>query len=321
MVLLNWHTGIVIIDRFILNGATFMTGFFVLSGFILTHVHMNSDFTKKREILNFFIRRIAKIYPTYIIATITFFIIYHNLSNRDIIRIVLNDISLTQAFYPSMFSLGINGGTWSISVEMFLYFLFPFFMIIFRNDAKIIIIGFLLVTLASLNIALVDPLEDKFAGDILYSNPVFRLGEFCLGIGFYFIKENKVFQKKHGLVLTSVLLFLACTYLGHFRNQYMLGQFLIAPLFGVLITFAFYSKSIVLNNGVLEYLRKISYSFYLWQFLWTIFINANNININHLIIFHFLITLIIASISFYFIEEGVRRKILLLVQFNKQPNA
>lgn len=38
----NWDCGAKIIDKFLIKGATFMSGFFVLSGFIMSHVYINT---------------------------------------------------------------------------------------------------------------------------------------------------------------------------------------------------------------------------------------------------------------------------------------
>ena len=61
------------IDRFFANGACFMTGFFVLSGFIMMLVYENADFGKQKNIFDYYIKRFAKIYPTYIVGTIVYF--------------------------------------------------------------------------------------------------------------------------------------------------------------------------------------------------------------------------------------------------------
>ena len=44
---LGYTLDINFLDRFLLNGATFMTGFFVLSGFILAHVYRDENFVSR----------------------------------------------------------------------------------------------------------------------------------------------------------------------------------------------------------------------------------------------------------------------------------
>lgn len=67
---LGYNTGIALLDKFLNNGAVFMTGFFVLSGYIMCYVYSTKDFRKKSEIYNFYLKRFARVYPVYFIATV-----------------------------------------------------------------------------------------------------------------------------------------------------------------------------------------------------------------------------------------------------------
>jgi peptidoglycan/LPS O-acetylase OafA/YrhL len=55
-----------------------MNGFFVLSGFIMAHVYAKADFSEKQQIFNFYIKRFAKIYPTYLVATVVYFLFFRD---------------------------------------------------------------------------------------------------------------------------------------------------------------------------------------------------------------------------------------------------
>jgi peptidoglycan/LPS O-acetylase OafA/YrhL len=70
------------------------------------------------------------------------------------VRVFVNDPFLLQAFFPSMFNVGINGGTWSLGVEMFLYFLFPFLMLLSRDSAKILIPAIVFTLVVGSNVAI-----------------------------------------------------------------------------------------------------------------------------------------------------------------------
>jgi peptidoglycan/LPS O-acetylase OafA/YrhL len=87
---LGWKLNVKILDKFLYNGATFMTGFFVLSGFIMTHVYMNTDFTNQKNIFKFYLKRFAKIYPTYAISTIVYFAIFRDFSSKQYLRVIIN---------------------------------------------------------------------------------------------------------------------------------------------------------------------------------------------------------------------------------------
>lgn len=308
---LGWQLGVKILDKFFLNGASFMTGFFVLSGFIMAHVYKNTEFTKRENIYNFFVRRFAKIYPVYLISTIIYFLIFRDFSKYQYIRVVINDLFMTQAFLPSMFAIGINGGTWSLSVEIFLYFLFPFLMIISGKSPKVLFFSILFLAITSLNVTLDNT-------DYIYANPIFRVGDFLCGIGFYFLCKDfkKISNSFFVNFLLLILLFLTCTFLGDSKYVYMQGQILLAPLFGLWICILFNTKSKFYNNNILEYLGSISYSFYMWQFASislskSLILAHPNFNLNFLILAALLFNVAIASISYHFIEEKFRKFILL----------
>lgn len=302
---LNWKIENIALDKLITHGAVFMTGFFVLSGFIMAHVYQKTDFNRS-NILNFYLKRFAKIYPTYIVATIAYFAFIHkDYTVREWIRIAVNDLFLTQAFFPSMFKLGLNGGTWSLTVEAFLYLLFPLLLILSNKSPKFIWFGLGIGALVTLNVNF--NREDYF-----YANPIFRLGDFMVGMGFYFIKDKEIFKKNILHFAMVFLLILSVIFFG--KKQSMAGQLVFISLFGAWITCIYHSKSTLYNNRALEYLGQISYSFYLWQFAALEigkFLNESfDINILLVVLLTFLINIILSSFSYYLLEERARKFIL-----------
>jgi peptidoglycan/LPS O-acetylase OafA/YrhL len=307
---LDWKVGSKIVDNFFLNGASFMTGFFVLSGFIMAHVYSNTDFTRRENIFNFYLKRFAKIYPTYAFVTIVYFIFLHDYTSQQISRVVITNPFLVQGFFPNIFVIGINGGTWSLTVEMFLYFLFPFLILLSAKSPKILIFSLLIAAITNLNVFI-----DK--SEYIYANPVIRLADFMCGMGFYFLKDKFKgigFSNLFHLIII-ILLICACGNLGN-DFQYMGGQFIIVPLFGAWIVMVYHSKSKIYNNKILEYLGLISYSFYLWQFvaieLGKILIKIYpDLSLQFMILIALILNLAISALSYHFYEERVRKFILI----------
>lgn len=300
---LGWHLGVKFLDKFISNGATFMTGFFVLSGFIMALVYDKTDFSRRENILGYYKKRFAKIYPTYIIATLVYFVLFRDFSTIQYARVFINDTLLVQGFFPSMFPIGLNGGTWSLSVEMFLYFLFPFLILLSGKSKKILIAGLLLVLVVSFN--------SKY--DNLYSLPIYRLGDFLIGMGFYFLKDYRKYFNVYTHVACIALLAIVCKKMG--GNSYVGGQFLIAPLFGFWVTSVYFSSSKFYDNKVFVYLGLISYSFYLWQFaaleFGKKFITAYpDISVSVVVVLTLLVNILLSAISYSLLEEKVRKYIL-----------
>jgi peptidoglycan/LPS O-acetylase OafA/YrhL len=306
---LSFSSSIPFLDKFLINGATFMTGFLVLSGFILAHVYSKTNFNSRENILNFYVKRFARIYPAYIISSAAFLILYHNFSYINIFRSIVNDIFLLQSFFKTMFLVANNGSTWSVSVEMFLYFLFPFFMILSNRSPKILLFALTLAAISSFNVSI-----EK--SDYIYANPIFRISDFLFGIGFYFLvfhfKKLAQFNSIH--FLTIALIICISIFSGGSDFQYMQGNFLLAPLFALWISLIFYSNSILYNSKFMEFLGRISYSFYLWQFISIEFgkflVSLNSgFNLNVIIFGIFVCNLAIATVSYIFIEEKLRKYI------------
>ena len=306
---LGYQLNINYLDRFLLNGATFMTGFFVLSGFILTHVYKEENIDSRIKIFNFYIKRFARIYPVYIISTITYLLIYH-LEPLQLFRTSIIDIFLIQSFFKSMFLIANNGGTWSLSVEMFLYFLFPFVVILSNQSSKVLYFALFISLITTLSLIFEQ-------SDYIYANPIFRVSDFLFGVGFYFLAHHfkKLAQYTSIHLSMAALLIITSIFLGGADYQYMKGNFLIAPLFAFWISLIFHSKLLFYSSKIMVYLGTISYSFYLWHF---ISINLSQyfieiypqINLNIVVFATLIMNIACASLSYYFIEEKSRKYII-----------
>jgi peptidoglycan/LPS O-acetylase OafA/YrhL len=119
------------VGRFFRNGFVAVGFFFVLSGYILAHVYLNTDRPLNRKA--FWTSRFARAYPL-LFATLLFnfphslFIrltLYHPVA--AFIRTLgslLSEAALLQAW--DMHFRNINAPSWSLSAEAFFYLLFPF---------------------------------------------------------------------------------------------------------------------------------------------------------------------------------------------------
>jgi peptidoglycan/LPS O-acetylase OafA/YrhL len=94
-----------------------------------------------------------------------------NYTLKQILRVLVTNPFLVQGFFPNIFAIGMNGGTWSLTVEMFLYFLFPFLILLSAKSPKILIASLLIAAITSFNVY-----ADK--SEYIYANPVFRLADF-----------------------------------------------------------------------------------------------------------------------------------------------
>lgn len=128
-------TNIPFLKNILDQGATGMSVFFMLSGFLLAYRYVNANNSLKDYLVN----RFARIYPVYIVVAITTLpwlgINFCADKTEDLIfkmaqasLLVMSNIFVIQAWFPQFFSYWNDGGSWSISVEVFCYLLLPFIL-------------------------------------------------------------------------------------------------------------------------------------------------------------------------------------------------
>lgn len=116
--------GVPVAARFMESGHTSVPMFFVLSGFVLAY-----NYPSVRSKRSFWIARFARIYPVYLLATLSMlgaefaeFGWRHPVSFYVGVVLVLG---LVQTWWPR-YSFFLNVPAWTLSVEAFFYALFPF---------------------------------------------------------------------------------------------------------------------------------------------------------------------------------------------------
>lgn len=166
--------------------------FFMLSGFVMTHVYQKAfSVSVTHHYRNFIVARIARIYPLHILILLLF--VATALASQWTTGRAMNSIPLrgsdsVAAFVANVFmlqgldasKLSWNYPTWSISVEFMAYLLFPFALPAIwaaSNKAKLVIAFFLLALLMVLAFVTKDNF-DQWDGPItlLRCLPEFILG-------------------------------------------------------------------------------------------------------------------------------------------------
>ncbi|PJF04118.1 acyltransferase family protein [Acinetobacter seifertii] len=205
-----------ILNRLIYNGFFATSTFFILSGFILTHVYHKKIQENKFSNSAFLIKRLSALYPLHILtmslAMLIFFFLqliakrtfpieipYQSLANYtsspgtlklhffDFFQYVIESVTLTQAWdYRFLF---LNGASWSVSALFFFYLTFHFFVkkIQYQKKLKTLLVCCWLTAMFP---AFYFTASQNFSSDvigIMHRNPLFRLPDFVAGIIFYFI--------------------------------------------------------------------------------------------------------------------------------------
>lgn len=312
------------IAGFFSQGAIGMSLFFILSGFILAYNYVDVDFKKPGEFKSYIVNRFARIYPVYILTLImTFQFLDFSLNLKGVffgLMMILISIVVLQAWYPQLFGFWNFGGTWSISVEIFLYSLLPFILKISKrlDFFKVISIS-LIIFIVSLVPGLMQKLSNPIPFAVYYATPIYRLPEFVIGVLILSIKPKKF---KISWIFFYGALFFYIYYISKFHAvmpDYIGHNFITIPFISLIIYYCSNQRSLfstVLESKLFYFLGKISYSFYLMQIVVILYAikmknelsNYFNGNIE-IMFFLFALTLLMSTLSFKFIENPFRNKL------------
>ena len=256
------------------TGALYMDAFFILSGFLLYYLYSDKlqNFSSQ-TIKDFYLKRIKRIYPHYIVSTIVMCIL-----TGVVLWAIPIEIFCLQGFFPSLFSKMGNGGTWFISCLFFSYLLFPVLNKIVSITKKDYLIVFLLYLAAVYTVILGVDLKIKWVA--IYIHPIYRMLEFVVGmyIGKIFInKQLKSLQATCVAILGIILLFVLIpvlyknNFINHikFARNYLYYALITIPLFSTII----YSLACVKNkfvdaisqSKIIKYLTALTFPFFIWQ--------------------------------------------------------
>lgn len=300
------------------NGADAVSFFFVLSGFVLSYKFLQHDAIL--HIPKFIYKRILRLYPAFMVTVLLNYL-YWNRASFDFS--ILADIFYRneQQLWQELLMLRdkhkfyIPG--WSMGVEMAFSLLMPFLVVLARKDIKLI--KYLL------------PIS-IFIGQKYLSIFLFH---FLLGIllAYYFpkiqafkFKESRFYKYRYGIPVVLLILFSA----RHFDKIYAFGSFY-DTVTGLLAVDFFHLSAITsfvvifgvinlpkaqrfLENRILLFIGKISYSIYLSHWLVVIFVMNNweswqVISSNKLTVFlvmllvTILVTLVFSTILYYAVEK------------------
>lgn len=259
--------------------------FFVLSGFILVYVSHGTPMDRTR----FWIRRVARIYPVYLLASILYGVTVMGLRGWNLPALEYSAVygslsaSLVQSWFPAIASKW-NAPGWSLSCEALFYLLFPLLFVRLVAARTAILWGVLVAsaiccavrvavfpTLESVLLLRGTPFQDTL-GSYLAQFPPLAIPLFSLGMATGCLYLRAVTVSSHlalplaGSILALMAVDTETTFLLLRRDTWiiMLFPLLILSLAGLQPNDGPF-KSV----GVL--LGQASYSMYILQFpLWTL---------------------------------------------------
>ena len=271
----NVPTNIVAYFPFINRGYLGVDFFFVLSGFIITHVYLASFNTLNGKVLRvFFWHRFIRLYPVHV-AVLLFMIgmvCFSRAAGRPISAENFNSVDLIWQF-TLVHAWGVtdvatwNVPSWSISAEWFAYLLFPF-LAIFLNRISRARIAYLL---SMFSLAVMAALFFLIGSGIdSWNGPPALLrvtGEFICGAALcraISIEALSGQRRWSGDLLGAAAFagFLVSASIGF--SDYLLVGFLTLTIMGAAVADGFLKT--LLASSVMVWLGEISYSVYMVHF-------------------------------------------------------
>lgn len=301
-----FHSGL------LLNGTFPVTFFFMLSGFVTYYSMYDkaSDISLGNQI-SWIINKLKKLYPIHFITYIASIIIRWNwvskLSMVEFIKKSVLNLCLIQSLFKDEI-FNFNGLSWFLSVIFILYvFSIPLIKIINTVKDKYIIFIMIIIMVIqySLNIYNIIGNNELY----LYSNPLYRILDFSLGMltASLFINTNIKFNKPYFIENLIVIIFFIMyvislfieTRCSYYNLLFVTSLYIFAKGKG--------NISKLLKKNLLQWLAKISFEFYMTHELILIVFRKIFVNIN----VHWLIKNIIICIPSFFIA------LILSYLFNK----
>ena len=315
--------------------------FFVISGYLITEVLYERD----DSYFSFIKRRYNKIFPP-LIAVLTFsylaFYYFYDYISLKLIYSSLSSLFGVSNFYQISTGMSYferSGDlfpllhTWSLSIEIQFYILFPFLIYLFKKlklDTKIIIAIIMLLSFISAGLMFYKEYINYDISAIYYGTDT-RIFSVFMGSAFYFLfKDRDLENEKQKLNTISyvclgviVVIVLSVDYLS--KSNYYGFLFLISILGSFMTVTSLKTGFLDFENPVANTLAKLgehSYVYYLWQYPLMIFslefFKWSDIDYNYTVGIQVIILIILSEISYEFLikrrqESIVLRRIFLVL--------
>lgn len=262
--------------------------FFVLSGFLITDILMNS-LTNPFFLRNFYMRRVLRIFPLYYIVLIIFLVLLPTLKiqSLDISYYTSNQFWLWTYLQNWLYIFKEPYGdkillhTWSLAVEEQFYLIWPITILLIRKPKKLLLIVIIVLVSAIITRYIVWNYKiENLAYSSLYTFT--RIDGICIGCMLALLmKINSAFLKNH---TSAIVLLMAIINFGFYflndRQSFTLpylalvGYTTFAILFGILVYEAVIAESkiikLIFTQQLLIFFGKISYGLYVYH--WPIYL-------------------------------------------------
>ena len=243
------------------GGVAGVVVFFLISGYIITNI------ARRETSKNFLIKRFFRIYPLFIFAIVSEFILAWIYKNQEIPNLItiLKKISLLGDFFKEPYSLG--GVEWTLRIEIMFYILIAIMNEFnFLKNKYLVLITFSIITILLYIVGPITNFHDGSRGYVSLYMPFLFLGSLL------YLLEVKVIKNSIFYIFLILTIYLYCLFLPKFNILFMNTN---AALFGVLIFLvSYYFRKKFTDNKIILLLSILTYSIYIFHaWLWSYLIN------------------------------------------------
>jgi peptidoglycan/LPS O-acetylase OafA/YrhL len=267
------------LNDFVDVGSIAMTGFMMLSGFVLFYTYSRRDFTQISEIRSFYIKRLISILPLYYTIALIHVLdqtISGQISFTDVAVLFPVEFFSVQSTYFSLFSYSHNGGTWFISCILICYAVYPYLQFLTSNISNKSRKRILLLIIVLLLYAPIVRLYFNLDSTSIYTNPFYRLLEFWIGVilaqfvsSGHQAKMSSIIKTPISLIVTVLIMIISISVVRHhYAIDHLLSTWIALPCFIIIVIILAYTpfKSIQ-HSSLIKYSSSIAFTFYLCQVL------------------------------------------------------
>ena len=301
--------------------------FFVISGYLITEVLYERD----DSYFKFIKRRYIKI-AVLTLSYLAFYYFYGFINIKLIFNSLSSLFGLSNIYqiYSGMSYFERSGDlfpllhTWSLSIEIQFYVIFPFLIYLFKKmklNIKFIAAIIIILSLISGSIMIYKEYMDYDISAIYYGTDT-RIFSILIGSAFYFLFKDKKLEAKKVNILSYIFLgiIVVITLLVDYssKSNYYGFLYLISILGGFITVTSLKTGFLDFKGPIAKPLSKLgehSYVYYLWQYPIMIYsleyFKWSDIDYNYTVILQIIILIILSEISYKFLIESRQGSIIL----------
>ena len=306
--------------------------FFVISGYLITEVLYERD----DSYFKFLKRRYTKIFPPLIVvlffSCLAFYHFYGFLSTKLIFNSVSSLLGLSNIYQicSGMSYFERSGDlfpllhTWSLSIEIQFYVIFPFLIYLFKKlklNIKLIATIIIILSLISGGVMFYKEYMNYDISAIYYGTDT-RIFSILIGSAFYFLFKDKKLESKKSNILSyiflAIIVFIVLSVDYSSKSNYYGFLYLISILGGFITVTSLKTGFLDFKNPLAKPFSKLgehSYVYYLWQYPIMIYsleyFKWSDIDYNYTVGIQIIILIILSEISYKFLIESRQGSIIL----------